>query len=201
MKPWPKGASAYYWYLTFENDSLAAAANACQVALEEFDLRPVPTGCLHMTLLRVGPPDVVSNSMLERIITNAAEELGSTYQFQLDVGPLTGSAGAIRFSVTPWSPVLDLVEQLRRAQGIVLNTNSAKPQKDLRPHIGIAYSSARQPITKIRETVSELRTLAPVPTVVNAVKLVRLWRTETAYEWEEQASIPLRRAGPGRPPH
>ncbi|MEV0437025.1 2'-5' RNA ligase family protein [Nocardia sp. NPDC050413] len=192
IKPWPPGTSSFYWYLTFgHDDALASTANACQDALESFPLRPVAVETLHMTLLKVGGFDTVESFVLERVIDNACNALKSVSRFELEVGPLAGSAGAIRFSVAPWSPVLDLVGRLGAAQESEPGLSPVKPGQNMRPHIGIAYSAARQPVAPILDTVAGLRELAPVATVVKDVKLVRLWRTDSAYEWEEKATISL----------
>lgn len=113
VKPWPPGASNFYWYLTFgHDDSLASTARACQDALGSFPLRPVAVETLHMTLLRVAGVEAVEGAVLERVVEKAGIALESVSRFELAVGPLAGSAAAIRFSVSPWSPVLDLFRSL-----------------------------------------------------------------------------------------
>lgn len=192
VKPWPPGASNFYWYLTFGHDgSLASTARACQDALGSFPLRPVAVETLHMTLLKVGGVDAVEGAVLERVVEKAGIALESVNRFELAVGPLTGSAGAIRFSVSPWSPVLDLVERLGAAQESEPGLGPVKSVENMRPHVGIAYSAARQSVAPILDRITALRELAPVTTSVKDVKLVRLWRTDTAYEWEEKATISL----------
>ncbi|MFB7874086.1 2'-5' RNA ligase family protein [Nocardia sp. NPDC056064] len=148
-----------------------------------------------MTLLKFGSINTVDDSAIERVVENADAALKAVNRFELAVGPLAvgplaGSAGAIRFSVAPWSPVLDLVKRLGAAQEFESGLGPVKPIEHMRPHIGIAYSAARQSVAPIVERTVGLRDLALVTTTVKDVKLVRLWRTESAYEWEEKATFP-----------
>lgn len=192
VKPWPDGFSAYYWYLTFEDADLISMAQHCQQSLSSFGLHPVPLSSLHMTLCRVGATDAIGDAAIEVVTANAAEALERVDSFEIEVGPLAGSSGAVRFSVTPWSSIWQLTTILRSQSENVAANPASKPLSHFRPHVGIGYSNRRQEITPIIEQVSQLRTVAPVPVAVKQVKLVRLWRSHNAYEWDEIATIALR---------
>lgn len=192
VKPWPSGFSAYYWYLTFEDAELVSLAQHCQQSLSSFGLHPVSLSSLHMTLCRVGAADAMSETALEVVTASAAEELHRIDSFEIEVGPLAGSSGAIRFSVTPWSSVWQLTTILRSQSLNGAAGTASKPIAHFRPHVGIAYSNRRQEIAPIIERVSQLRNMVPVPVMVKQVKLVRLWRSQDSYQWDNVATIALR---------
>ncbi|MFG1771752.1 2'-5' RNA ligase family protein [Nocardia salmonicida] len=192
VKPWPGGFSAYYWYLTFEDAELVSLARQCQQSLSSFGLHPVSLSSLHMTLCRVGAADSISDAAIEVVTSSAAEALERIDSFEIEVGPLAGSSGAVRFSVTPWSSIWQLATILRSHSVNAAAGTASKPLSDFRPHIGIAYSNRRQEIAPIIERVSQLRNIVPVPVAVTRVKLVRLWRSQDSYEWDDVATIALR---------
>ncbi|MFE5479740.1 2'-5' RNA ligase family protein [Nocardia sp. NPDC056541] len=192
VKPWPGGFSAYYWYLTFEDVELISSARQCQQSLSSFGLHPVSLSSLHMTLCRVGAADSISDAAIEVVTSSAAEALERVDSFEIEVGPLAGSSGAVRFSVTPWSSIWQLATILRSLPVNAAAGTASKPLSDFRPHIGIAYSNRRQEIAPILERVSQLRDIVPVPIAVTQVKLVRLWRSQDSYEWDDVATIALR---------
>ena len=191
-KPWPDGFSAYYWYLTFEDAELVSLAQHCQKSLSSYGLHPVPLSSLHMTLCRVGAADTISDTAIAVVASSAVEALDRIDSFEIEVGPLAGSSGAIRFSVTPWSSIWQLTTILRSQSENVAASPASKPLSHFRPHVGIAYSNRRQEIAPIIERVSQLRNMVPVPVTVKQVKLVRLWRSQYSYQWDDIATIALR---------
>ncbi|MEU4414788.1 2'-5' RNA ligase family protein [Nocardia salmonicida] len=192
VKPWPGGFSAYYWYLTFEDAELISMAQHCQQSLSSFGLHPVPLSSLHMTLCRVGAAHAISDAAIEVVTSSAAEALERVDSFEIEVGPLAGSSGAVRFSVTPWSSIWQLTTILRSQSENVAASPASKPISHLRPHIGIGYSNRRQEIAPIIERVTQLRNMVAVPVTVTQVKLVRLWRSQDSYQWDDVATIALR---------
>ncbi|WP_420094813.1 2'-5' RNA ligase family protein [Nocardia asteroides] len=164
----------------------------CQQQLCSSDIDPVPLDGLHLTLPKVGDAAVVERTEL-RVVANAAEEaLAAISSFELSVGPLAGSMSALRFSVAPWDRLFGLHAQLRESVVSVRPAESPKPASRFRPHIGIGYSNRRRPAAPIIEAVAALREIEPVKVRVEDVKLVRLWRTDHRYEWDEIATIQLR---------
>ncbi|MGY2028341.1 2'-5' RNA ligase family protein [Nocardia gipuzkoensis] len=68
-----------------------------------------------MTLLSVGKVGDVSGEQLARITETARSRLAGIAPFDVEVGPLTGSRSALRFSVAPWDNLLALHRALREA--------------------------------------------------------------------------------------
>lgn len=187
---WPDGAKAYYWLLSLgEVPELRARAEACQSALVQVpDLDLVPAALLHLTLCRVGAATDLGDEVLSDIAGAAAERIGRLGPMRLSVGPLAGSAGAIRFSVTPWDRLLRLQDELVLARNSVL---SSAPNKGLRPHVSIAYNARQRPASSVVERVRELRGQPPVDVVVTEVDLVRLERDGRVYRWTTSNRVTL----------
>ncbi len=97
---WSDRRRTYYWMLTFSNAiELSRRAEHCQEALQHLGMDPVPADGLHVTMLRVGDIDRVSQAQVEHLL-NMAEKMPVS-EFELLAHPLTGSRGAVRFSLSP----------------------------------------------------------------------------------------------------
>ncbi|MDR7172859.1 2'-5' RNA ligase [Nocardia kruczakiae] len=191
LKAWRPGYAAYYWYLTFSEDALVALVRECQQRLDPTHLSMVSSDGLHMTLVKVGAAESVASSALPQFVAAAEERLIGVAPFSVNVGPLAGSPSAVRFSVAPWDKLVGLHGRLRESVVSVRPTPAPKPTSQFRPHLGIAYNSQRRDAGPVVKMVAALRDIPHVPVSVDRVKLVRLWRTDHEYRWEECAVIPL----------
>ncbi|MBJ8344514.1 2'-5' RNA ligase family protein [Antrihabitans sp. YC2-6] len=195
LRNWDDNYSAYYWYLTFDDGELANLARRCQAALPTEYLDPVPVDGLHMTVLKVGPSAAVSSFELDAIAADAAERLESVDAFSITIGPLAGSKGAARFSVTPWTDLFRLHHELAKAS---LRPGASPVDTSLfRPHLGIAYSNCRRPTDELVECVEQLRSIPPVVVPVSSVDLVEVRREGQQYRWANRHKVVLRDANSG----
>ncbi|WP_171048153.1 2'-5' RNA ligase family protein [Nocardia cyriacigeorgica] len=190
LKAWPTGHRAYYWYVTFDDARLVALARKCQEFLGDDCLDPVPHDGLHITLLGIGGTADVSGRRLSELVAAAEERLAGFAPFELVVGPLAGSRSAIRFSVAPWDPLLELHRLLVDCTGRVLPGKRPGPAH-FRPHLGIGYLNAPRSARALVEKVAALHDLPPVHVSVDTVELVELRREEHAYRWDTRAAISL----------
>jgi len=188
---WEFGRRAYYWYLTFEEvDELQQLTSRCQERLHISYLDHVPPPDIHMTIERVGFEDEVSPDVLAEIKDNVTLECSQIRPFDLSIGPLGGSSGALRFSVTPWRPLFHLKESIRSAT--LARLPSAEPDPgDFLPHIGIAYCNRQVPSGDLIEAVRGIRHFPIVRSRVRRVTLVRLERSPGAWLWEPLAAATL----------
>lgn len=190
---WTEGHRAYYWMLTFPDDSdLRRRAKDCQDALAHLGMDPVPEDGLHVTLARIGRTELVSNGQV-RLLADMAEQLALT-TFRMAAHPLAGSRGAVRFTLAPWSPLVSLHAALSEI-GQQVGAPGGKPTVAFRPHLGIQYSNRERPAAPVIESVARLRALQPVTLEISSVELVELWRTtgtSPAYRWHVVRSVPLR---------
>lgn len=186
---WSDGARAYYWLLTFSGvPELDDLALRCQKTLSPLGLDPVPADGLHVTLVRVGSPDTLDSAQLRRLAETTRSRLPE--RFTLRAAPLAGSRGAVRLTLSPWEPLVNLHAALVAANTAV-GLPVKKPTARFRPHLSLAYNNRRREAAPVIETVASLRSLQAVDLSVAHVKLVELRRCGAEYRWEVLESLPL----------
>jgi 2'-5' RNA ligase len=185
---WTDTRQAYYWYLTFDSTELRELAERCQQELRMPYLDPVPLDRLHLTLPRVGWADEISEDDALNVAQAANVRCAAMRPFELRVGPLSGSAGAVRFSVSPWVGLVSLYRHLRGAVATVVRR---QPEPEFRPHIGIAYCNEPVPAAPLIERVGALRTLPVVQVGIRHVDLVLIRRERRTYIWSNVKKLPL----------
>ncbi|MFD4461475.1 2'-5' RNA ligase family protein [Nocardia sp. NPDC058480] len=194
VKQWAPGRTGYYWYLTFDDSDLIELAAECQGALAVGGVDPVPLDALHITMMRVGDMTVVSDEQIDRLVSLARESLSEVKPFDLTVGPLSGSRSAIRFSVAPWDPLLDLHQVLSTCTAEALPTStvaSAPSSSRFRPHLGIAYNNTDRAAAEVIDAVAALRAARSASVRVNQAELVVLRRDGHSYRWTTRAVLAL----------
>lgn len=189
----PPGPSAYYWYLTFERcRQLHAAASQCQkaIAFPYYDLVPVHN--LHLTLDRVAPRSAISSNLLNDIETAGRRVCRDIAPFNLAIGGLSGTRGAIGFTTLPEQPISDLRNALRQAVHS-LCPNTPAFTRGAAPHITLAYANSDGiGTTEVMSVVERLNvTTLRVEIPVREVALVLLARNSRSYSWQICSHIPL----------
>jgi 2'-5' RNA ligase len=185
---WRDGRSAYYWYLTFDSPELNALARDCQQQLGFLGLDMVEPDWLHLSLVRLGWSDETSSASVLDVAEKAAKRCADIPPFGLDVGPLAGSAGAVRFSVSSWEPLVQLCEQLAAANDSI---SSSAPKSAFLPHITIGYNNHPRPAAPVIRAVAELRTTPTISVDVVDAALVKVHREGHSYKWDTVARVPL----------
>ena len=190
---WQPGRRSYHWLLAFHDEpALVDLANRCQQALRHLPLDPVPLDSLHLTLLRVGFTDELAPQRVDAVAQAVADRCGGLPVFPLAVGPLAGSRGAIRFSVTPWNALVEIRRRLHAAVNDALNSRPPVGRADsFRPHVSIAYCDRDLPAAPVVRAVAPLRRLAPVTVQIGTLSLVVLRREGRAYRWRVYTTVPL----------
>lgn len=187
---WTSSTRAYYWMLTFPNATpLIDHAGQCQKELRHLAFDDIDADGLHLTLGRIGRVDEIDSGHLDRLV--AEVHVRRPERFSLRAVPLTASRGAIRYSVAPWAPVIQLHEDLSAA-GAASGIPPRKPTSALRPHLGIAYCNRAISADIVRDAVRPLRELDAVDVPVQRVRLVELRREGRAYRWQVIHSLELR---------
>lgn len=195
---WPDGHEAYYWLLLFGQDrEVYQLAQRCQAAIANTGFDLVDLDTLHLTMLRIADAGL-SPEQLRTVADAGTQACSGIAPVRLAVGPLAGSRGAIRFSVTPWSQLDDLHRRLHAATSAALNDPALDGRSRFRPHISIAYGNQTRPAEPVVRSIGGLRTLRPVQTVVRVVHLVKLRRYRRSYVWDVVAIIPLDGAHPAK---
>ncbi|MDQ1015782.1 2'-5' RNA ligase [Streptomyces afghaniensis] len=178
---WTPTTRAYYWMLIFPADSaLAEHARYCQDKIRNLNFDSIDGDGLHLTLGRIGTIDDVSLKQLDTLLATSAGML--TGRFRLQAVPMTASRGAVRYSVAPWTPVLDLHSKLSAA-ATQCQLPLRKPTAVLRPHIGIAYCNRPTDARIVREAIRPLRDMDSVSVLVDHLHLVEMRREDRTYRW------------------
>ncbi len=190
---WTPGRRAYYWYATFSDPAVTDLAARCQEHLQGLPyLDAVPLDSLHLTVQRLAFEDEIDPVHVTRAQEFAHQKISSTPALSLNVGPLTGSAGAVRLSVNPWDDLQRLRSRLQTAVCVAgISTPEPASAASFRPHIGISYCNAQVPAAPLQRLLSGLRSAASVSTLIERVDLVLLRREGRAYRWDTVDTIPL----------
>ena len=181
---------SYHWLVPVGDDvSAIDLATRCQRKLPAEGLDPIPGPWIHLTVRRAGYQDELSAAELDRHVAAVESKARRMSRFDLQLIPLAGSPGAVRLSVAPWTPLMDLHQAVQANQSGAASPSAADV---FRPHVGVAYSAARQAPGPIQHAVRvAAEELAPVEIEVNRLSLVRMWRADGWYEWSEVKSVPL----------
>lgn len=190
---------AYYWYITFKDCiALHAMVEQCRnrLALPYYDFTSPED--LHMTLDRIGPKNDIMSDTLSSVEAIARDAVKRITSFDITIGALGGTPGAIGFRAFPDESISYLRNALRMA------TIQAYPRADVKsspfhPHVTIAYCNRDVPAARAISAIDRLRIFSYVNFTVSNVVLVLLERTERSYYWREIATIPLSRAATERP--
>lgn len=188
----PGGRGSWQWYLTFEDcPELRALAARCQaaVAFPYYDL--IPLDGLHLTLGRIAGVDEITAGQVAEVAAAAARACRALTPFDISIGRLGGTAGALGFAVDP-------AAQLRRLRGTLYEATRSvvpdvrPPGPEFAPHVSIAYCNTDGiPAAQVIATVETLRALPPVTATVRAAVIVRLERHARAYVWQPVGRTPL----------
>ncbi|MEU6229873.1 2'-5' RNA ligase family protein [Streptomyces sp. NPDC047042] len=190
---WTSSTRAYYWLLTISDEpAFVAQARRCQDAvrhLQAFDL--IDSESFHLTLGRIADANTVDEALLFRLAENV--QAIAPAAFTLSALPLTGSRGALRYSVAPWSPIVGLL-QLLVAASASCGLPHMKSSSRLRPHIGIGYCGRKLPAEPVHEAVRPLRSLPPTELLIDHVDLVEMRREGASYRWRVVHTVDLPQA-------
>jgi 2'-5' RNA ligase len=185
---------SYFWYLTFEDcPDLHSLVRQCQAAISfpYFDLTPPRD--LHLTLERIAFDDDVSADVLPDITASAIRACQQMPAFDISVGPLSGTPGAIGFGASPGEQLRSLRDTLRAA---TLSVYPEAPVRcdDFHAHIAIAYANSDDvSAADVVVAVEKLNATARSDVRVNVTHatLVVLERRPRSYAWDVLSRIPL----------
>lgn len=184
---WADGRRSYHWMLAFgEVETAPTGALADYVARAQkvvpsagFDL--VAAAGVHLTLGRVGFIDELPERVAMEVAEHAQRLEDPPHAFELTFGPLTGSRGAIRFSVGPWTPLLHLHRFLTAATRQVLGQRCVMHTPSFRPHVSIAYANTHVPVHDVAAALAGAPALAGPRVGIRQVSLVEMERVGRSY--------------------
>lgn len=188
----PVNPRSYYWYLTFEDcPELHSLATECQqeISFPYYDLTPVHD--LHLTLDRIAFDGDITPGRLGDIEAAAVRACAKIPPFDITIGSLGGTPGAIGFTAYPAQPIRELRDTFRAV------TLSSYPDAPVRgsafhPHVAIAYANSDNILAaEIIAVVEKLNATAHVRVTVTHGTLVLLERRPNSYAWQAVSRIPL----------
>jgi 2'-5' RNA ligase len=188
----PAAPRSYYWYLTFEQfPQLHSLTAECQKAISfpYYDLTPVSE--LHLTLDRIALDGDITPEQLKEIEAIAMRTCQKIQPFNITIGYLSGTAGAIGFTAYPTQSIRILRDAFRAA---TLSVYPDAPVRDsgFHPHVTIAYGNSDDvPATDVIAIVEELNATASVGVTITEGVLVSLERRPRSYAWQAISRIPL----------
>lgn len=179
----------HYWYLTFEHaPALLAFAAKCKEAISFSYLDRVPQDRLHLTLDRLDHDREMSEARSYAIIEAADQACARDAPFEIVVGSLGGTSGAIGFGVQPDSALSQLREVLRNAVPEELRPEPGAV--DFHAQVTIAYSNShRVSSAEVHSAIDRISPMTRVKVKITDVTLVALERRAREYVWK-----PVRRA-------
>ncbi|MGW6145787.1 2'-5' RNA ligase family protein [Streptomyces sp. NPDC055140] len=193
---WAPGDKAYYWMLAFpEEQELISQARSYQQDLAGLGMDEVPHDGLHITMNRIGSCADVEPSTVDSLAQQADGTLGGAFDIRAE--PMAGSRGAIRFSVTPWTPLVELHTTLYRA-GQRAGVEGGRPSSLFRPHLGILYNNRERPAAPVIDAVAVLRHRPVTALPVVHVELVELRQEDRTYRWQVLHKLTLPSRSPAR---
>src|SRR6266511_643176 len=169
---WTPGRRSYHWILSVADvPKLPALATQCQTQLRDIPtLDFVPVTSLHITLQRAAFTDEMTPNQVADMVGAASMRCAAIPPPTLQIGPLAGSAGAVRFSVGPHAPLHEIRSAVRSAVADVRDTRTVPGRKtDFIPHVSIAYSNAVTSAQPVIERVAALRSTGCVAADIHAV--------------------------------
>jgi 2'-5' RNA ligase len=189
----PARPRAYYWYLTFADDTAVCdlAARAQQaLAFPYYD--PIPPHGLHMTIDRIAPEGGVTAAQLDSVSAVARMACQAIPPFRIRLGELSGTRGAIGFTVTPVAQISQLRDTLRAAT-LSARPDAAATSEEMIPHITIAYGNTDGvPAAEAIAAVEKLNASRPrAEATVRQAAVVLLERGRRSYTWELLSQVPL----------
>lgn len=188
----PIGPRAYYWYLTFENyTELHSLARECQqeISFPYYDLTPPHD--LHLTLDRIALEGEIEPDLLAELKDAAARACAEIPPFEITIGSLGGTRGAVGFSAYPVQPIRELRDTLR-AVTLSFYPNAPVRNSEFHPHVAIAYANSDNiPAAEVIAAVERLNATASVTVTVTHGTLVLLERRSRSYAWKAFSRISL----------
>lgn len=145
---WTPGRRSFHWFLALDHCSELVAITAyCHKRLRRVPtLDLVPTDTLHVTVQRIAFAGEITLAELGVVADATRQRCVVMSELDLTIGPLSGSSGAVRFSVGPHEPVSRVRAVTREVIRDILGAGAlAADDTTFTPHVSIAYNNNPAP--------------------------------------------------------
>ena len=162
-------------------------------------LHMTPPQWLHVTVLRVGTSDRISQGDMEQMLGKAQNALARTPPLTMTLQRVLYHPEAIALSMSPASALLPLLAAARNATRGVLGEDAAGDPREGEwvPHLTLCYSTTRQPAAPV---IAELgKTLPASEVTIGEMSLVVQEGAEDLWNWQIAGSVRLLGTHEGTP--
>ena len=145
-----------------------------------------------MTIDRIAPERGITAAQLNSVTAVARLACQAIPPFRIRLGELSGTRGAIGFTVTPVAPISQLRDTLRAAT-LSVRPDAAATREEMVPHVTIAYGNTDGvPAADAIAVVEKLNSPRPrAEATVRQAAVVLLERRQRSYTWELLSQVPL----------
>jgi 2'-5' RNA ligase len=145
-----------------------------------------------MTIDRIAPEGGITAAQLNSLTAIGRLACQAIPPFRIHLGELSGTRGAIGFTVTPVAPISQLRDTLRAAT-LSACPYAAATHEEMIPHVTIAYGNTDGvPAADAIAAVEKLNSPRPrAEATVRQAAVVLLERRQRSYTWELLSQVPL----------
>lgn len=186
----PSYEDAVCWHLLLgDNAAVQAAAAVARQRLSDFPgLHMTPSKWLHVTVLRAGTADLVTQDHMSQMLARAQAHLAQTAPVTVTLQRVFYHPEAIALSVSHGSALAPVFAAARTATREVLGAD-AGDQDQWVPHLTLCYSTAEQPAAPV---IAELgKMLPPCEVTIGEMSLVVQDGAEDQWNWRVAGSARL----------
>jgi 2'-5' RNA ligase len=188
----PSYEDAVCWHLLLGgNAAVQATAAVARQRLADFTgLHMTPPQWLHVTVLRAGTADLVTQDDMRQMLARAQARLARTAPVTVTLQRVFYHPEAIALSVSPGSALAPVLAAARTATREVLGADAGDSDRDeWVPHLTLCYSTAEQPAAPV---IAELgKTLPPCEVTIGEMSLVVQDGAEDQWNWRVAGSARL----------
>ena len=195
----PSFDDAVCWHLLLGGHAAvrAAAATARQRLAGVTGLHMTPPQWLHVTVLRAGTADLVTQDDMRQMLSRAQAILAETPPVAVTLERVFYHPEAIALSVSPRSALAPVLAAARTATHEVLGAGAVDSDDDgWIPHLTLCYAMTEQPAAPVIAKLG--RTLPVAEVTIGEMSLVVQDGPEDEWRWRVAGSVRLPGA-PGEP--
>jgi 2'-5' RNA ligase len=193
---WAAERACWYWYLTFDTQTITQAVGGPLLrAVEAVPwLDPVPPAWLHLTLCDVGFADELEPEVLPEVVTAVERavraEAADRLPMQLGLGPAAAMDDAVVLAAEP----RDRLRHLRRAVGSATQ-RVLGPQRPLFhrhefwPHVSLGYVNRAVPRQAVSSALAGWPQAGSARVRVDRLTLASVTRRDRHYQWQVTAEV------------
>lgn len=184
------GRILYQWHLAFHDQprvtELATMAQARLAGQPGLDM--VVPHLLHLTTLIVGFADEISQSTVDKMVSEARQRLTTVAPIPVTMGRIGYHSQAVALVVEPLralDPILDAVRDATAAAGCAGHTDT----DPWIPHVSVAYSNSDGPFAPIIDALGH--SLPKIQVNIKSVSLVSQTQVGHSWQWQPAAEVVL----------